>query len=120
LLRHLRPGRTQPAERFPPRHQCHCDHHDGRVRLLFDGDLGGVCPVCTGFAPAAEAEPFVALVGAELVESADTLDELLATLREILDEKGTEDVVVWRGRRVVLIFRADGRVSDFSEGGASC
>ncbi len=28
--------------------------------LLFDGDLGGICPVCTRFAPAA-AEPFVAL-----------------------------------------------------------
>ncbi len=79
--------------------------------LLFDGDLGGICPVCTHFAPTA-AEPFLACVGAELVESADSLDELLGILAEITDEKPSDDVCVWQGQRVVVILFADGTVID--------
>jgi hypothetical protein len=80
--------------------------------LLTDDDGDCYCLDCTRYVPAAP-EPFVALVGVELVESADTLDELLATLAEILDDKGSEDVAVWQGPRVVMILHADGRVSDF-------
>ena len=87
--------------------------------LLTDDDGDCFCPDCTRYVPAAP-EPFVATVGSEVVESAKSLPELLATLAELLDDTGDEDVVVWHDRRVVLIFRADGQVNDFTEGGASC
>ncbi len=81
-------------------------------RLFFDIDGEGFCQDCTRWA-VATVEPYVALVGSEFVESADTRDELLAVLEEILDDKGAEDVCVWHGLRVVLILHADGRVTDF-------
>jgi hypothetical protein len=87
--------------------------------LLTDDDGDCYCLDCTRYVPAAP-ESFVALVAAEVVESAESLPELLAILAEILDENSEEDVVVWHGQRVVMIFRADGQVNDFMEGGASC
>jgi hypothetical protein len=61
------------------------------------------------------AEPFVATVAHEIVEADVNLAHLLVVLAELLDDQDGEDVVVWHGRRVVLIFRADGSVTDFRE-----
>ncbi len=85
-------------------------------RLHFDLDGESCCLDCTTFAPvvAEPAVPFLALVGAEIVEQADTLDDLLAILRDILDDVGTEDVAVWQGPCLLLVLHADGRVTDFA------
>jgi hypothetical protein len=92
-------------------------------RLFFDLDGGGVCLDCTRWTsspdadsavPAEPAMPFIALVGSEIVEQADTLDELLAILRDILDDTGPEDVAVWQGPCLLLVLHADGRVTDFA------
>ena len=69
------------------------------ARGLLIGDNGEkYCPVCTRFAPVI-LEPFVAIVGAEIVEEAADLDELLAVLAEITDDKPAEDLVITRGQR---------------------
>jgi hypothetical protein len=92
-------------------------------RLHFDVAGESYCLYCTltfchdgqDDEPAALA-PFIALVGAEVVEQADTLEELLAILRDILDDVGTEDVAVWQGPCLLLVLHADGRVTRFDGG----
>ncbi len=79
--------------------------------LFIDCDGDKFCADCTSFAPVI-LEPFVACVGYEVVEESPNLDDLLATLREILDDKGPDDVCVWQGQRVVLILLGDGSVID--------
>ena len=50
---------------------------------------------------------YVALVGTEYVESADTLDALLAALAENHDPTVNEDVAVWHCGRIVLVVHPD-------------
>jgi hypothetical protein len=52
--------------------------------------------------------PYVALVGAEFVEAADSLPDLLALLAEVLDPDVDEDVAVWHGGRLVVVLHPDG------------
>ncbi len=81
------------------------------IALLTDDDGECYCSECTRYTTT-PPEPFIATVGAEVVESADSLEELLGILAEITDEKPTDDVCVWQGQRVVVILFADGTVCD--------
>ncbi len=85
-------------------------------RLFFDLDGDGYCLDCTTFAPvvAEPAVPFIALVGSQVVEQAESLDELLGILRDILDDTGPEDVAGWQGPCLLLVLHGDGRVTDFA------
>lgn len=79
--------------------------------LLIDCEGERYCADCTSFRPAA-IEPFVATVGAEEVDRAESLDAMLATLAEIMDTTGPEDVTVWQGIRLVMVLCANGEVID--------
>ncbi len=85
-----------------------CDCGKG---LFIDSDGEKFCADCTSFRPVA-AEPFVATAAHETVEQADTLEELLATLAEILDDKGPDDVTIWQGQRLLMVLFGDGTVLD--------
>ncbi|HEX5273544.1 MAG TPA: hypothetical protein VFW33_23775 [Gemmataceae bacterium] len=52
--------------------------------------------------------PYVALVGREYVEGANSLAELLALLAEIVEPAVNEDVAVWHGARLVVVFHPGG------------
>ncbi len=79
--------------------------------LLTDDDGECYCSECTSFRPTT-AEPFIATVGSEVVESADSLEELLLVLGELIDEKPCEDIAIWQGLRLVVVLFANGEVLD--------
>jgi hypothetical protein len=79
--------------------------------LFVDCDGDKYCPDCTSFRPVL-VEPFVACVGHEVVEESPSLDDLLGILAEITDEKPTDDIVITRGQRVVMVLFADGTAID--------
>ncbi len=79
--------------------------------LLVDCDGERYCPDCTSFRPVV-IEPYIAMVGHEVVEESPNLDELLAVLAEILDDKGPDDVAIWQGQRLLMVLLGDGTVLD--------
>jgi hypothetical protein len=69
-------------------------------------------------APGAPDPAYVATVQAEVIETADSLDALLAVLAEISQGVAGEDVAVWQGHRLVAVLPASGRVIRFA--GLTC
>jgi hypothetical protein len=61
----------------------------------------------TDFIPA-----FTATVGTDLVDWADTLDGLLASLEGVFEPGLHADVAVWRGNRLIALWLHDGRRID--------
>ena len=57
--------------------------------------------------------PFTATCGSDLVDWADTLEDLLASL-EGIHESGLEDVAVWHHGRLVALWLHDGSRIDLA------
>jgi hypothetical protein len=51
---------------------------------------------------------YVALVGAEFVASADTLDALLSLVRDLHSPDAGENVACWDGCKLLCVMRPDG------------
>jgi hypothetical protein len=54
-----------------------------------------------------EAYAFVACIGSDLVEGADTFAELVRLLHRIF-ETGCEDLCIWQGGRLLEVWRSNG------------
>jgi hypothetical protein len=56
-------------------------------------------------------ELYVAAIGNEVLETADTLEQLLALVRLDLEPEADEDVCLWRGPKVVAVLHSDGTLT---------